>query len=150
MNFSSCTYRIDESDRITYTSPTWSIFAEDNGAPELGDSGIIGRDIWEFIVGEDIRDIYREMFRQVRNGTNEIMFPFRCDSPECIRHMELTMRKAPADSIEFEARLMLSIDREEVPLLDVDAERSKEHVHVCSFCRRFRVDEDHWTLTARQ
>ena len=143
MKYSSCVYRIDESDRISYVSPTWLMFAEHNDAPELSKDDVIGRSIWDFVIGDPIRRIYRELFRQVRSGDRAIMMPFRCDSPTRIRHMELTIRPAPEAGIQFESRLMLSLDREEVPLFDANAERSNECVDVCSFCRKFQL-EDGW------
>lgn len=142
MNYTSTIYRIDASDGISYVSPTWLMFAEENDARELSTPDVVGRSIWEFIVGDQVRQIYRELFRSLRTRNQELMLPFRCDSPGLIRHMELVMRSAPGDSIEFEAVLKLALERDAVALFDTNADRSNERVHTCSFCRRFRLDEE--------
>ncbi len=143
----SYTYRIDGLDRITDVSPAWLLFAKKNDAAELDESRVIGREIWEFIVGDEVRRVYKEIFRSLRESNKELIVPFRCDSPGIMRHMELHMRSAPANAIEFTGKLDTSLRRRPVSLFDVHASRSEDSIPICSFCRRLKITRE-WVPAA--
>lgn len=135
----SYVYRIDARDRLIYVSEDWLAFARENDAPELVPGSLMGAEIWSFIQGETIQDVYQAMFDRVRVSGIELVVPFRCDSPEAIRRMELAMRPVGRGEIELEGRLLSTGPRENVHLLDRHARRARRTVPICSFCRQVAV-----------
>ena len=132
-------YRLDSSNRITFVSPEWLRFAEANEAPELTEACVVGKSIWDFITGEEVRTLYAAPYRNLRSHRAEIDIPFRCDSPTVIRQMTLTLRSLEAGAIECEGRLVWAQTRESVTVLVRDATRSHELVPICGLCRRVFV-----------
>jgi hypothetical protein len=132
-------YRLDASDRIVYVSPDWLRFAQENEAPELTETAVIGASLWDFVSGNETRVLYEALLDNLRTGRAEVQIPFRCDSPTVVRHMTLTLRSAPCRSIECEGRLDRAEYRPSVELLSRTAARSGESIDVCGMCRRLMV-----------
>ena len=144
----TCLYRIDAADAIRFVGPQWIVFARDNEAPELTEELVLERPIWDFVAGAEVRRLYEELFRSLRSRPQEVVIPFRCDSPTVVRRMELTLRSVGSGGIELEGRLLKRENRDRVDILSRRAERSKEVVQVCSLCRRF-LSGDAWVEAAR-
>ena len=132
-------YRIDASDRLEYVSPEWLQFAQENDAPELTESFVLGEDIWRFIADRRVRELYRTLFHSLRGDRKEAVIPFRCDSPGKVRNMDLQMRSAPGGGIEFAGRLISEKERSPVSLFSRRLRRTREAVRICSFCRRLQL-----------
>ena len=86
-------HRIDRDDVIVFLDDEWKGFARENGAAGLAD--IAGRSLWDFVVGADVRDVYRQMLDRVREDGGSIGFPFRCDAPALRRFLEMEIVPAP-------------------------------------------------------
>jgi hypothetical protein len=136
-------YRIDARDKLTHVNDDWVAFAQQNQAPELVPGNLLGEEIWLFIRGQTIRDLYQAMFDRVRVLRTELIAPFRCDSPDTVRQMELTMRPLPQGGIEFDGRVLSMGTRENVYLFDRYVRRTRRTIAICSFCRRLEVG-GHW------
>jgi len=61
-------YRIDAADIIEDVNDAWARFAIENDAPSLA-TEVIGRSIWDYISGPEVRHIYESVFKRgpVRN-----------------------------------------------------------------------------------
>ena len=70
----SAIYRIDAEDRITEVNDEWGRFAAANGG-NPDPAAVLGRPLWDFILDEGNRSIYRNMVGTVRRK------PRRCSSP---------------------------------------------------------------------
>ena len=136
-------YRVDAADTITFVSPQWLRFAQDNDAAELTQQAVIGKSIWRFIAGQETRTLYVELFRRLRARASEIALPFQCDSPAVIRHMSLTLRSLGGGGIECEGVLLKQQTREPISLFSRWATRSEESIPICSSCRRLFL-RDAW------
>src|ERR1035438_519300 len=132
-------YGIDAEDRITFVSPDWLRFAEENDAPELTADRVVGQPIWNFITGHDSRDFYASLFRNLRLRGTDITIPFRCDSPTVVRQMKLTLRLLPEGKIECEGVLLQARIREPITVLFRWVIRTDETIPICSLCRRLSV-----------
>jgi hypothetical protein len=137
-------YSIDSKDRIRFISDTWVTFAIENDAKNLTQTTVIGSSIWDHIASEEVRYLYKKIFSKLRGANTELILPFRCDSPEVVRHMELTMRSKPANGIEMEGRLIRKIHREPVRLLVTNVDRSNEFIKICSVCRKIMMRHGDW------
>jgi len=136
-------YRIDADERICEVSPAWLRFAAENEAPELTEAAVLGRSLWDFVVGEDTRRLYGLLFADLRARRGERRIPFRCDSPTLTRHMNLTLRGLAAGAIEMEGELLATEARPAQALLARHGARGQDELRICSLCRRIET-QDAW------
>jgi hypothetical protein len=129
-------YIIDAEDRITSVNPEWLRFAQDNDAAELTEAHVLGRPIWDFIVGEATRSFYEALYGNLRYRRSAIVIPFRCDSPTVVRQMTLILRPVGEGAIECEGRLEHAQPREPITILFRWVDRTDERIPICSLCRR--------------
>ena len=132
----ACHYSIDRDDVMRAVGTVWLDFAQRNAAPELTRERVVGRPIWDFVAGGKTREIYRLLFRRVRAANTRMSLPFRCDSPDRLRFMQLELCPGDDSSIDFTAVLERELPRRHVRLLDRLSGRAGYKFSICSFCRR--------------
>ena len=137
-----CTYEIDRDDRLTSVSAEWDRFAAENGAPELQSDTVLGRPLWAYIDGADVRHIYEVLFSRIRRDGRERALSFRCDGPDVRRYMRLTLRGLEDGALGLSSVMLREEPRESVPLLDIAAERSERFMEMCAWCKRVPVGAD--------
>ena len=86
---------LDADDKIVRVNDAWLAFAAENTAPQLTASVVLDQSIWRFIQGQETSYLYQQIFRRVRAGQSPVTFPFRCDSPDCRRFMEMELSLLP-------------------------------------------------------
>jgi hypothetical protein len=133
-------YAIDDQDRLIRVDDGYYRFAEENGWREAG--GSLGRSLWDFVAGHDVRKLQRLLLRRVRNELREVQLPFRCDGPDFRREMDIRIAADRTGRVVmFSAQLSAEEEREEPqPLLDVEVPRSQDLLQMCAWCDRFLVD----------
>jgi hypothetical protein len=132
-------YELDSEDRIRRFNQPWAEFARENGADHLVDA-VVGTSIWDWVAGMEVEHLYRLLFARVRSTKERTRLPFRCDSPDVRRFMELHISPRPDGGLRCDARLQRAEPRSHVPVLDVRRPRSGAFLRICSWCRRVRVD----------
>jgi hypothetical protein len=141
MTVEALSYAIDDQDRLIKVDDGYYRFAEENGWDGAGAS--LGRSLWDFVAGHEVKKLQRLLLRRVREGVRGVELPFRCDGPEVTREMDI---RIAADStgrvVLFSARLSSEEEREAPqPLLDPHAARdSEDFLSMCAWCDRFLVD----------
>jgi hypothetical protein len=135
---------IDAADKIVHVNDAWLAFARENTAPQLTASIVLDQPIWRFIQGQETSYLYQQIFRRVRAGKATVKFPFRCDSPDCRRFMEMHLVLLPGGVIQFTAHILREEWREPVDLLDASRDRTGEFVTVCSWCKRINIPGRGW------
>ncbi len=135
-------YSVDANDMIVALGPSWLEFAIANGAPELAHENVVGRSLWEFVVGGEVRSVYTVLFRWVRDYGAVLSIPFRCDSPSRRRSMKLELTPASFGRIDLVGRLLAESEQPFLSLLADLAHRAPQQVEMCSFCKRLRVGDD--------
>lgn len=137
-------YLIDAHDMIIRVNDAWTEFAADNGAPELTGDQALDRPLWDFVYGRETRHLYRLMLSVARSSMKVMRLPFRCDSPELKRFMEMEMVPTEGGLVEFRCETLRTEKRSAVALLDPEADRSNEHCTICSWCKRVRLASGQW------
>jgi hypothetical protein len=135
---------IDETDKIVHVNDDWLAFARENTAPQLIASVVLNQHIWRFIQGQETSYLYQQIFSQVRAGKSPVKFPFRCDSPDCRRFMEMQLSLLPGGAIEFIAHLLREEWRDPVDIMDNSQDRSGEFLKVCSWCKKIHMPGQGW------
>jgi len=136
-------YELDREDRIRSVNEDWHAFARENEAEHLMDA-VLGTSIWDWLAGMEVRHLYSLLFSRVRSARRTARLPFRCDSPDLRRFMELEIVALPDGGLRCIARLERAEPRPPVRLLDSRVARSKDALAICSWCKRVRVDPDLW------
>ncbi len=137
-------YLLDDENSIIWVDDWWLAFANENGAPELNETSVIGHTIWEFIAGEPTRRLYEELHERVRNSGTPITVPFRCDSPTLQRHMQVTIHRDGKRRLLYESRLLRVEPQPRVRMLDMHEPRSNESLTMCSCCKRSLLEPSGW------
>ena len=84
-------WSIDDADKIVHVNDDWLAFAQENLSPNLMAALVLDQSIWRFIQGQETIYLYKQIFGRVRAGKSPVKFPFRCDSPDCRRFMEMKL-----------------------------------------------------------
>jgi hypothetical protein len=135
---------IDDADKIVQVNDNWLVFAGENGAPQLTTSLVLDQPLWRFIQGQETIYLYKQIFDRVRAGISPVKFPFRCDSPDCRRLMEMKLFLLPGGAIQLISHLFREEWRDPVDLWDASRDRSGEFLKVCSWCKRIDIPGQGW------
>ena len=140
MAVETLSYAIDDQDRLIKLDDGYYRFAEENGWDGAGAS--LGRSLWDFVAGHNVKKLQRLLLRRIREGVRDVELPFRCDSPDVRREMNIRIAADRSGRVVmFSARIDNEEEREEPqPLLDIEAPRSDELLQMCAWCDRFLVD----------
>jgi hypothetical protein len=135
-------YVIDDQDRLVKVDQGFYAFAAENGWDGAGSS--LGRSLWDFVAGAELRKLQRMLLRRVRDDLGSVDLPFRCDGPTVRREMDIHIAsQAPGRFVAFSARLRAEERRDEFqPLLASETPRGEETLTMCGWCDRFLVDGD--------
>jgi len=139
-------YRIDSNDRIQHVSTNWTRFASENqGNPTVCDPDILlGQSLWDFITGLETLHLYQHLVKAVRAGQVARGIPFRCDSPQQRRFLELDIVQGRDGDVEFRSTVIRSEQRAGLRLLDLHTPRTLQFVRVCSMCKCLAVPPNQW------
>ena len=143
-------YMIDADDRIVYVSDGWWFFAEENGAgADCYPPQLMGRSLWNFIAGEETRQLYRILIAKTRSDKATVQIPIRCDSPDLRRQIMIDLKSVGDGHIEFLCRTLRVEARAPVDLLRSGPARSDQLIRICSFCKKIAVSAEEWIDTER-
>jgi hypothetical protein len=145
MNEDVFIYRIDVRDIIVSVSQNWESFALDNAwGCELSPKNVVGHLLWDFIQDIETRHLYKEVFQRVRAGRPIGPIPFRCDSPQERRFLELFLSLLPDGQVEITSTIVKTERRDPIRLLDKDMPRSSDFIRICSMCKKISTFHNKW------
>lgn len=138
-------YRLDAKDVIVEVGGAWDDFARHNGGPGLEADRVVGRSLYEHVTGEVTRMFVWTMFDAVRKLGVERTQPYRCDTPDLKRFMEMQIVPGPGGTVLVRHRLVAT--EPIIPHVKVRAVMRgtplRQMVLRCSSCNQFR-HEGHW------
>jgi hypothetical protein len=137
-------YELDADDCIVDMDRPWLAFARANGAAELTRDAVLGINVFRYTTGIATCDLYRELFQALRKSLHSITIPFRCDSPDVRRFMELRLVATPHGHLQLIGRLLRREPRPYVPLLDPHVKHDGTWLLICSICRRIETADGNW------
>jgi len=137
------TYVIDLHGKIVYYGKkAWNRFALDNDEPNLVDaSNVINKSIFDFIDGDEVKDIYR-LYHQVllQKRLNQVNFFYNCDSPDMVRDMFLSISPISMEGeivgFLYHSLVLKEQLRPPVSLFTKRDNDSLPIITICSFCKR--------------
>lgn len=135
------TYRVDSADRLTAVDDAWKEFARYNQGEELAETSVLGRSLWDFIEDRETRHLFGLIVEKVRREAKSVSLPFRCDSPDHRRFLELRLDPLEHGAVQFTSKLVREERRAPVALLDAGTPRSEEMLAICSWCKKVEVPD---------
>jgi hypothetical protein len=137
-------HQIDSKDRIIFVNEAWLSFARENNAPDLSLDSVMNKPLWYFITDFETHHLYKTIIARTRTTGTSIRIPFRCDSPDCRRFMELEISSASGGVVEFKGRVLKQESRDPIDFFDRSTERSREMATMCSICKKVKVHGRRW------
>lgn len=133
-------------------SPSWNAFAVANAAPGLRLETVVGRPLQEFVCGDEVRRIYREIHQAVvGQGRKRLAFTYRCDAPDLKREMRMTVgpwrRDGKMRGVLYHSQIIYERERPPIALLGLEEalERFRPDgaptVRICGFCHAVKLPE---------
>ncbi|ACV35413.1 hypothetical protein [Accumulibacter sp.] len=133
-------YTLDSDDRIVSVGGDWDGFARENDGSEILARTVIGRRLDEFITGDATRMFVRTMLMSARTLKRSIRRPYRCDSPQFRRLMEMTIVPLAQEMLDVRHH---QIRAEPLPytitIAAVTSTAASGFVKRCSICNRIRA-----------
>ncbi len=133
-------YRIDVADRLVSVGPGFDEFAAANEAPQLSSARVLGRRLWSFFGDAETVLLYESLVERVRRTGQPVRVPFRCDSPQRRRFMEMELVPVGEGAIEFRSALLRLEEQAPLPLYDARRPRTGDPLRVCGWCKRVRLE----------
>jgi hypothetical protein len=134
-------YRLDANDQIVDVGGKgWDAFARENGGVDAMRSRIIGTKLYAHVSGKVTRLYTWTMLDSVRRLGRPAVRPYRCDSPDLKRFMEMTIEDAGNGELLLSHRLIRTEPlRRRAHFSAVGGPTHKIFVR-CSMCNRLNVD----------
>jgi hypothetical protein len=129
-------YRVDAEFRICSVNEAWHRFYKENGDGR-SPQAFVGDLLFEHISSAEMRDLYRKIFARVARSGAPMTFPFRCDSQDVKREMEMTVSTSSQGGFDFQNRI---IHIERFPPGTQTASALPEMLCVCGWCDRVKVE----------
>jgi hypothetical protein len=133
---------VNRQDEITFVDEAWLTFAKKNDWSDAGT--VVGTSLWDHISDTTARHLYHLWMTQVRGSGKPITVPFRCDSPDARRFMELQISRQDQHLV-FASRLIREEPREHIALLDFRTPRDSQILKMCLWCKK--INTSTWVPT---
>ena len=135
-------YTLDASNAIIAVSGDWDRVALDNGGEQIISRRIFGRRLDDFITGDVTLMFVRTMLMSARTLKYVIRRPYRCDSPQFKRSMEMTIVPRAQGVLEVCHR-QLGSEPYRYPLAfkGTASGAAANFIKRCSICNRVRVGQ---------
>jgi hypothetical protein len=137
-------WTIDDADKIVHVNDDWLTFARENGAPQLGAALVLDQPLWRFIYGQETVYLYQQILAKLRAGRRPIIFPFRCDAPDCRRFLEMKLSLLAGSAVQFQTSILRQEFRQPLDFLGASRDKSKEFLKVCSWCNKIYIPDRGW------
>ncbi len=137
-------YRVDADNRIVFANENWYDFARENGVRVLRPDTVIGQPLGKFISHPETTHLFEILFAKLRSTPATVTLPYRCDSPDCRRFMELKLLPQPDRGIEFRSRILREEARDRMRLMEPEAGRTNGHLTMCGWCKKVALADGRW------
>jgi hypothetical protein len=149
---SGITYLTDhDGAMLALGRPNWNAFAAANGGQHLIDGrGVVGRSLFEFVAGEEVKAYYRKCLKSLSGqGRTPVRLVSRCDGPGVKRELLITMSSVVsgpnAGYVLFQSTIVAEEVRPALDLFDFQGLRAKNAsrgplpiLAMCSYCQNVR------------
>lgn len=138
------TYQIDGNDRLVGFNDQWDVFAKNNDGHSLTSNHTCNVLIWDFIHDPETRHIHKVLLKKVRKSRQMLSFPFRCDSPELRRYMQMEISPQSDGNILYRCRFIKEEAKQPVTPHEPPFDDRETLLRMCSWCKKADVGGNLW------
>lgn len=132
-------YLLDGQDCLVDVCPEWDRVALAGQARNhVLRSAVIGRPLASFITGDISRMMLDAALQATRLTGRTRCLPYRCDTPDRVRYMEMALQPQPQGFVRVEHRVLSAMPRQGVLAFSAAAVDWKPSLWRCSLCLRLR------------
>jgi hypothetical protein len=131
-------YHVDHNDKLVFINDEWSRFARDNEGEAFLPERVLYKPLFDFITDASTRQLYSRALTRSREG-REMRFPFRCDSPDRRRQLEMHIKPLENHHVQFCVREIWIQERAHQGILQKDVRRSGDIILMCGWCKRISL-----------
>lgn len=130
---------------IAFGCRNWDAFACENSGQDMVSDNLLGRNLFDFIQGSDIRAVYQASHATlIEDDRAKISFEYRCDAPSLERRMLMSISALACDdgetAILYQSQILDERVRVSLPILSAENRRRSYGVEnqtsICSFCAK--------------
>ncbi len=99
-------YTVDQNNILTGVGGYWDDFANDNNGNSLTDDSVVGTPLIGYIVGDETRSFVTLLLARARARGSLHYLLYRCDAPDEIRLMSMTLIASEGDMVLIAHRVI--------------------------------------------
>ena len=141
-------YVLDHRDRIISVGEAWDHFADENGGMNVSSKDVIGRPLWDFVAGDTTRMWLETLFGSARLCGRTIERPYRCDSPNLKRFMQMRIGFEQGGILRIEHKILATEKRSAPVHFQYRAKALRNTRQRCSICGRVKNGNWHEPIEA--
>lgn len=134
------TYILDSENRIISVSGYWDEFADQNNGNDVHASNVCGRSIWDFIKGDVTRMWLESVFQFARLKNQTVERPYRCDSPDVKRFMQMRISTDENGLLRIDHELLATEKREKPVHFQYASSAVNNLIFRCSICGHVSIN----------
>lgn len=134
----STSYRINANGIIEEIGGDWEYFAQENQGRELKVDQVLGNSLWTYIKDKGTKRLYEMLLNRIRKTGEMLKFPYRCDSPNKRRYMQMELQLNSDGGFEFNNFVLREEERDPNQFFKQRFYSPIAMVIVCSFCNKVR------------
>jgi len=138
---------IDDTDCIVFVNDAWVRFARSvtaGLAQALTVDTVIGRPIWDFVDGVQVRQLWEVLYERVRAVGAPVFVPMRADTSRMRRVFDVELHPLGERAIQHVYECAWTEARPPVALLDYASPRNGHSLPRCAWCARIQVRVGVW------
>lgn len=137
-------HTIDARNRIASANAAWVDLVRDHVPALSGIEEVIGRSLWDFVDGVQVRQLWEILFERVRAVGAPVFVPMRGDIAGVRRVWDVELHPMPENAIRQVFEPVWSEKRPAVALLDPAYPRNTQALPFCAWCNRIQVRIGAW------
>ncbi|NDY92941.1 hypothetical protein [Ideonella livida] len=108
-------YLLDADDRLLDVSPDWDAAAMAAGGKPLLRAAVVGQPLRRFVSGDATRLFLEALLTAARLTGQPRSRPYRCDAPDRVRELRMTVEPLPGGVVRVRHELLASRQRPALP-----------------------------------
>lgn len=130
---------------LAFGRRNWDAFARENGGQEMVSDNVLGRNLFDYIRGDEVRAVYQAAHATLlEDDQAKVSFEYRCDAPDIERRMLMSISSVACgdDKAAILYQSQILEERVRVPMKLFSPENYKHtpgaenQTSICSFCAK--------------
>jgi len=130
---------------LAFGRRNWDAFACENSGQEIVSDNLLGRNLFDFIGGNDVKAVYQSAHATLlEDDRAKVSFEYRCDAPDFERRMLMSISSVACGhdkaAILYQSQILEERVRVPMKLFSADNHKNtygaENQTSICSFCAK--------------